>query len=33
MEKVLPTIVKNTMDHHLLLNLASATMVFASFDV
>ncbi len=33
MEEVLPAIVKNTMDHHVLLNLAFTTMVFSSFDV
>jgi hypothetical protein len=32
-EEVLPTIVKDTMDHHVLPNFAFATMVFASFDV
>lgn len=30
---MLPAIVKNTMDHDVLLNLAFTTMVFASFDV
>jgi hypothetical protein len=32
-EEVLPTMVKNTMDHHVLSNLASAIVVFASFDL
>ncbi len=33
MEEVLPTIVKKTMDHHVLFNLASATIVFTNFDL
>jgi len=32
-EEGLLTIIKNTMDHHVLPNLTFATMVFASFDV
>jgi hypothetical protein len=32
-EEVLPTTVKNTMDHHVLSNLASTIVVFASFDL
>jgi hypothetical protein len=32
-EKVLPTMVKKTMDHHVLLNLVITTMVSGSFDV
>jgi hypothetical protein len=32
-EEVLLAIIKNTMDHHVLSNLAYATMGFASFDV
>jgi hypothetical protein len=32
-EKVLPTIVKKTIDHHVLLNLASATIDFTNFDL
>jgi hypothetical protein len=30
---MLLTMVKKTMGHHVLLNLASATIVFASFDL
>ncbi len=33
MEEVLLAIIKNTMDHPVLSNLASVTMVFVSFDV
>jgi hypothetical protein len=33
MEEVLLAIVKKTMDHHVLLNLASATIVFTNFDL
>jgi hypothetical protein len=32
-EEVLPTMVKKTMDHHVLPNLTLTTMVFASFDL
>jgi hypothetical protein len=32
-EEVLPTMVKKTMDIHVLPNLALTTMVFASFDL
>ncbi len=31
MEELLPTMVRKTMDHHVLLNLASTTMVSISF--
>jgi hypothetical protein len=33
MEEVLLAIVKKTMDHHVLLNLAYATIVFTNFDL
>ncbi len=32
-EEVLPTMVKKTMDHHVLPNLASTTVVSTSFDL
>jgi hypothetical protein len=32
-EKMLPTMVKKTMDHHVLPNLALTPMVSASFDL
>jgi hypothetical protein len=33
MEEVLLIIVKKTMDHHVLFNLAFATIVFTNFDL
>jgi hypothetical protein len=33
MEKILPTMVKKTMDHHVLPNLTSTTIMYASFDL
>jgi len=33
MDDVLPIMVKNTLDLHVLLNLAFATTIFASFDL